>query len=81
MGNEPVAEHWEISDHLTAIKSRFKPLNTLGNQVLRAGVRVYCLLWPDVPSVHRISDLGAILGGAEERFARGGHHCCRPSGN
>ena len=42
--NEPVAEHWEIPDHLTAIKSRLAPLNTLGNQVLRAGLKVYRLL-------------------------------------
>ena len=66
--NEPVAEHWEIPDHLMAIKSRLEPLNTLGGDVLCAGVRVYRLLWPDALLVRRISDLAAVLGGAEERF-------------
>ena len=53
---------------MTAIKSRLEPLNTLGSDVLRAGVRVYRLLWPDAPLVRRISDLAPVLGGAEERF-------------
>ena len=65
---EPISEKWEIPDHLTAIRSRLEPLNTLGCEVLHAGVRVYRLLWPDAPLVRRISDLGAVLAGAEERF-------------
>ena len=36
--------HWEILDHLTAIKTRIAPLNTLGTEVLKAGLRVYHLL-------------------------------------
>ena len=50
------------------ITVRISPLNTLGTEVLIAGLKVYRLLWPDAPSVRRISDLGAILGGAEARF-------------
>ena len=40
----------------------------MGNEVLRAGVKMYRLLWPDAPLVRRISDLAYVLGGAEERF-------------
>ena len=65
---EPVSEKWEIPDHLTAIRSRLEPLNLLGSDVLRAGVKMYRLLWPDAPLVRRISDLAYVLGGAEERF-------------
>ena len=41
---KPVADHWEISDHLMAIKVQISPLNTLGTEILIAGLKVYRLL-------------------------------------
>ena len=41
---EPLADHWDIPDHLTMIKVWILRLNTLGTEVLKAGFKVYRLL-------------------------------------
>ena len=64
----PISNEWEVEDHLTAVRARIDPLNTISTDILNADIKVYQLLWPDSPRPFSIAELARCLLSVEEKL-------------
>lgn len=64
----PIAEAWDIEDHLTALNARLSPLKTIGVHLLDAAIRAYNVLWPGSEAPASVSELARCLMASEDRL-------------
>ena len=74
---EAVQPNWSVDDHLTALRSRIKPLRVLGVDLVNAAIRARSVLWPDTDLSPHMSDLASDLQGTEDRLRVWRHSSAR----